>query len=455
MNILITGATGLVGRAVGIKLVEMGHNLIVFSRKKNGLHALLPYPCKICTWDLHTGKYEDPGQVDAILNLAGSPIGEARWTESVKNEVLQSRILATKLVSEIAKIKKSKVVVNASAIGFYGDRADQWLEESSNPGAGFLSETCQAWEKALFDSSFTGRKCVLRIGIVLSRAGGVLGRILPIFLNGAGGVLGNGRQYMSWIHLEDLVTLICESIQNERYQGAINAVAPSPVTNMEFTKTVSEAVGVPAIIPAPAFALKIVLGEMSQLVLGSQRVRSAKLTELGFQFEFNRLNEAIFEQLSPYRDGVRLVEENQYIAHPIEKVWPFFSSETNLENITPDSLKFQVLRKSTNEIRLGTLIDYKLKIHGVPSHWQTEIAEWNPPYQFVDMQKKGPYSLWHHTHSFQKLGKGTLMRDLVRYKLPMGLLGRTVAGAYVASDVKKIFAYRRQKMEEYFPSASN
>jgi uncharacterized protein (TIGR01777 family) len=451
MKVLLTGATGLVGQEVGIKLVQMGHSVSVFSRSTSGIKESLPFPCEALKWDLKTGKYDDPGKVDAVINLAGSSIAEGRWNEAAKREILESRLRSTELVCKIAKEKQSKVVVNASAIGFYGDRSANWLEESSEAGTGFLAQTCQSWEKSLFESDFKGRKCALRIGVVLSRSGGMIKKVLPIFLNGAGGPLGNGQQFLSWIHIEDLVRVIFEATTNEKYQGVINAVSGEPSTNVDFTKLFSDCVGVPAIFPAPSPALKLVLGEMSEMVLGSQRVRAAKLKNLGFDFKFKNLKEALVDQVGLFKGGVRVLETKQYLPREVKEVWPFFSSEKNLEAITPDTLKFHVLGKSTEEIQKGTLINYKLKIHGFPANWQTEIKEWLPMSKFIDVQKKGPFALWHHTHSFEALGPGTLMSDQVMYKLPMGIMGRAVAGAFIANDVGKIFEFRNSKMREYFP----
>lgn len=451
MRVLISGATGLIGRQIGSELCRRGHEVVVFSRRKEGVRETLPFPCAVKEWNPLQQEFEDPGAIDAIVNLAGSPVAESRWTEEIKKSLFDSRVLGTRLLVQLATLKGIKVFVNASAIGFYGNRGEEWLEESSKSGDDFLSTVCKAWESELFESKFPARKCAIRIGVVLARHGGALDRMLPIFLNGGGGPLGNGRQFMSWIHIEDIVNIFCDAVENQKYQGVINAVAPEPVTNRVFTQELARTLEIPAIIPAPTLAIQAVFGEMANVVLGSQRVRSKKLQDLGYDFRFSNLKEALEDVAGVLKGGVRVIETSQYLDHPLEQVWPFFSSEKNLEDITPETLKFHVVGMSTPVIQKGTLIDYKLKIHGVPSGWQTEIKEWDPPHQFVDFQKKGPYSLWHHRHKFESLGRGTLMTDQVRYKLPLGILGRMVAGALVSKDVNSIFDFRMKKMLQVFP----
>ncbi len=225
--------------------------------------------------------------VDAVIHLAGESIAAGRWTKTQKKKIYDSRVLGTKhLVQGISDgVSKPKVIVAASAIGIYGDREDEVLTETSSFGSGFLSELCQAWENALAPTKEI-RRVNLRFGIVLGQQGGALSKLLPLFKLGLGGPVGTGNQWMSWIYIKDLISLILFAISNEKLNGSANAVAPNPVTSRQFAKALGAALGRPAWLPAPAIALKIAMGEMSEIVLGSQRVHPKKATESGFVFKY-------------------------------------------------------------------------------------------------------------------------------------------------------------------------
>jgi ligand-binding SRPBCC domain-containing protein len=185
---------------------------------------------------------------------------------------------------------------------------------------------------------------------------------------------------------------------------------------------------------------------MSQMILGGQRVRPAQALESGFVFQFPTLEDALGD-LAP---GDEVFESLQWIPKKVEEVFPFFSEAKNLETLTPELLQFKIVAQSTPEIQEGTLIDYQLKVHGIPMHWRTRIEEWKPGVQFVDTQLKGPYSRWHHNHRFESLQGGTLLSDRVLYRLPGGGMGSLMAGSKVRSDVRQIFEYRREKIEKLF-----
>jgi len=352
-----------------------------------------------------------------------------------------------------------KVFISASAVGFYGDRGDEILTEKSDRGEGFLSQVCQDWEQPLLLASKKSegrgpRVAIFRFGVVLGEAAGALAKMIEPFRAGLAGNLGKGQQWMSWIHIEDLVKALAESLHNPQYSGILNAVSPQPVTNHEFSLTLSSAVREKPRLgpPVPGFALKAAMGEMSTILLASQRVMPERLLQMGFQFRYPDLASALNQLCQVYKEGDSLFVAEQFFALPLEKVFPFFAEAHNLEKITPPLLNFKITEMSTPAIQQGTLIDYQLRIHKVPVHWKTLIQTWNPPISFVDNQEKGPYRKWHHTHSFSKLGKGTLMVDRVRYRLPLGGLGQLTAGAWVKSDIEKIFAYRRKAALELLPS---
>jgi uncharacterized protein (TIGR01777 family) len=234
--------------------------------------------------------------VDAVVHLAGENIAQ-RWTSSQKAKIRDSRIKGTQLLCEtLARLSSPpKVLVSASAIGYYGDRGEQILTEDSPLGRGFLAEVCRGWEAATEPARQRGLRVVpLRFGVVLSPAGGALAKMLPPFRLGLGGMVGSGRQYMSWIALDDVVGAIQHAIVTDTLQGPTNAVAPQAVTNQEFTKTLGKALGRPTVFPLPAFAARLMFGEMAdELLLASTRVQPAKLLGSGYRFRYPELEDAL------------------------------------------------------------------------------------------------------------------------------------------------------------------
>jgi hypothetical protein len=271
--------------------------------------------------------------------------------------------------------------------------------------------------------------------------------MLPLFRLGAGGRLGSGRQWMSWIHVDDLVDLFARAVVDARVTGVVNGVAPRPVTNAEFTRILGRTLRRPAIVPAPAFALRLALGEMSAILLASQRVVPRVARELGVRVQHDDLASALADLCAD--DGETLAFE-QWVPRAPDDAFAFFCDPHNLERITPDFLRFRVLATSTPRIERGTRIDYRLSLHGIPLRWRSRIDEWEPGRRFVDSQVRGPYARWHHTHTFEPRDGGTVLRDEIRYALPLGGLGALVAGARVDRDVHAIFAYRRRKIAELF-----
>ena len=254
---------------------------------------------------------------------------------------------------------------------------------------------------------------------------------------------------MSWIHLDDLVKLILWSLTNEKVSGPLNATSPQPARNSELTKALAKPLSRPAFLPAPSFAIQLATGEMTSFLLSSQKVFPQKALDLGFKFKHEDIYKTFEAIWGEHPWSTRFVAE-QWLPLPKEKVFEYFCDEKNLEELTPPTLGFQVLDKSTPDIQSGTLINYRLKIHGFPVRWRTLIEKWQPPVKFSDTQLKGPYKLWHHTHSFEDLHSGTLMRDIVYHQVPMGQIGRWVAGPFVSKDIDKIFDYRYQRVEDIF-----
>jgi hypothetical protein len=288
MNILVTGATGFIGAALVSKLAEGGNRIMPLRR---GLMGGNVGP----TWNPETGRVhlEAALPFDAVVHLAGETIAQ-RWTPAARARIRFSRVDATRLLSEaLARLPHPpRVMVCASATGFYGDRAGEVLDEQSQPGVGFLAETCRAWEAAADPARQSGVRVVnLRLGIVLARHGGALAKMLPVFRLGLGGRLGSGGQYWSWIALEDLLRVVQLALLDDRMNGPINAVAPQSPTNREFTASLSRALHRPAVLPVPALFVNAVFGEMGrEALLASARVRPARLLEAGFSFLYPELD---------------------------------------------------------------------------------------------------------------------------------------------------------------------
>jgi uncharacterized protein len=293
VKIAISGASGLIGRRLLKVLGNAGHELLVLSRHAG---TNLPPGVRIAVWDPERGAA--PGEalrdVDAVVHLAGENVAQ-RWTEDAKRRIRESRVVGTRsLVESLAALpRRPAALVCASAIGYYGSRGDEVLTEDAAPGAGFLPEVCVAWEREAQAAEALGMRVArLRIGIVLDPRGGALQRMLTPFRLGAGGPLGDGRQWMSWIHLEDLASLFRFSLESP-IAGAVNAVSPNPVRNADFTRELARALRRPAVIPMPRFALRMLFGEMAEVLLGSQRVAPRKAVEAGFQFQFPDLGPAL------------------------------------------------------------------------------------------------------------------------------------------------------------------
>ncbi len=298
MRILITGGTGFIGRALCPRLAAAGHEVVVLSRQQR---PGLPRGAKRAVRRL-----EDipAGEVDAVVNLAGEPIADQRWTERHKRLLVGSRVDTTRRLVDwmAASPQRPVTLVSASAVGFYGDQGDREIVESTPPAPGFTHDLCAAWEREALRAEALGvRTCIARIGAVLDRGGGALAKMLPAFWMGVGGRLGSGEHYFPWIHREDMAAILQWLIENPRAQGAYNAGAPHPVTNAEFARALGRAVRRPAVLPMPAAAVKLLFGGVAEILLGSQRMLPKRLLAEGFEFAHPRLDEALADMFAPGR----------------------------------------------------------------------------------------------------------------------------------------------------------
>jgi len=293
MRVLVTGGTGLVGKPTCDALRAAGHAVTIVSREPGRV------PSRAVGWDALRAVMPE---TDVIVNLAGDPIAGGRWTDARKAMIRRSRIEGTRaLVDAIAAVDpRPKVLVSASAVGYYGDRGDTPLDETAGPGAGFLARVCVEWEAEARRAETLGLRVVLvRLGIVLAPDGGALSAMLLPFRAGLGGPLGGGRQWMSWVHRDDVVGLLRDAVAKDAYAGPVNATSPHPVTNKDFTKALGHALHRPSILPVPGFGLRLLVGEMASMLLGGQRVLPGVAEHVGYTWRQPELPAALETCVGP------------------------------------------------------------------------------------------------------------------------------------------------------------
>jgi uncharacterized protein (TIGR01777 family) len=471
MRVLITGATGFIGRALVPRLQRDGHTVVAWVRSESRARSLLGADVDLIQASAgHTALVDALGNVDAVVNLAGEPLVGKRWTPERRRVLEASRVgVTTDLVRAIAAATpRPRVLVSGSAVGWYGDRGDEPLTETSKPGADFLAHMCRDWENAARAAELSGvRVVLLRTGVVLGRNGGALAQMLPPFKLGAGGPIGNGRQYLPWIHLHDLVSAVAAMIADERYRGPVNGVAPQEATSRVFAAALGRALHRPAILPTPAFALRAIFGEAATVLLASQRVAPAVLIGHGFTFAFPTLDAALADIVGgrsiaigpptpagPHADtakadsgapagtGARYeLRTTTVVDAPVAETFAFFSRAENLGLITPAAMQF-TLTRAAQPITEGARMEYRMRVGPATIRWRSRIAVWEPGRRFVDVQEIGPYRVWWHEHAFHADGARTVMEDRVLYAPPLGALGRIANHVFVAPALTRIFQYR-------------
>jgi len=303
MKLLLTGCTGLIGRELIPLLIKEGHSLTVISRrpkeklkmifKESSLKFIQMNPAEAASWD-NEDIQNSLKSCEGVINLAGEPIAEKRWTDNHCKEITNSRLETTKnLIQNLHNLKKSpQVLINASAIGFYGSHSQNKFTEDNYPGNDYLANLCNEWESIAKSKPNATRLLIIRIGIVLAKDGGALGKMLPIFRAGLGGPIGDGKQWMSWIHRTDLCNLINESVKNSAWSGVVNGVAPNPIRMNEFSNSLGQALGRPSLLAVPGPILKLILGDGARVVLEGQNVQPQRLNKLKFKFSFPKINVA-------------------------------------------------------------------------------------------------------------------------------------------------------------------
>lgn len=472
MNVFITGATGFVGRALTLRLRRDGHQVTAYTRSPERARAVLGDEASYLGSDSGMESLVAAvAQADAIVNLAGEPILGGRWTDTKRKALRESRLQTTReLVEAIAMTpSRPRVLVSTSAVGAYGDGGSEILTEDSPTAHDFLGRLCVDWETEAFRARTSGVRVVaLRVGVVLGRQGGALDQMLPPFRLGLGGPIGSGRQFVPWIHLDDLVELYATAITDERYHGVVNATGPEPVPFKDLAHAIGEVLGRPAVLPVPAFAIKALFGDASVVLLQGQRAVPERARSLGFQHRYSTVRSALLDLLDNGSVHIGPFEgplpDSEYLQknppvyellarttfnRPLGEVFPFFSRPENLGLITPPGMKFRI-RKMPESMKSGALIDYSLRLGPIPVNWQTRIDQYEPGVRFVDTQAKGPYATWWHEHAFEEVGDQTIMTDRVLYTPPVGPVGRLANAVYIADELRRVFGYRESVMRLRF-----
>ena len=477
MRIFITGVTGLVGRALALRLARDGHELIGWVRDRAAARTALGDGVELVSVDDDAALVEALGRADAVVNLAGAPVAK-RWTAAHRRAMVDSRVgLTRRLVSAMEGLeRRPAVLVSASAVGLYGDRGDELLDESAAPGDDFLARLCIDWEAAARQAEPLGLRVVsMRIGVVLDPEGGALAAMRPAFALGLGAVLGSGRQRIPFIHLHDLVELLVQALVDPRYRGPINATAPRPVTNRVFARALGRALGRPVLLRAPAWAMLLMMGEAAVVVLHGQAAVPRQAQALGFRFQFESIDAALADAVDAGRSSVTIgpaddppasdyiarrrpiyrLEQRTVIDAPLAEVFDFFRKAENLGAMTPPALAFEIRTPTPIAMEQGQRITYRIRLGPVPMRWLTRIEAWEPTRRFVDAQLRGPYRCWYHEHRFEADGERTRMVDRVWYAPPLGPLGRIAQVVMVGPMLRRIFGHRRRAIALRFGLADD
>lgn len=465
MRVLITGATGFVGRALVLRLLQRGDTVVAWTRDAEKARDLLGAEVEIASESMGTDLAEEAARADAVVNLAGANLFAGRWTASRKRAIRESRVRTTRAVARgLSDQARPQVLVSTSAVGYYGPSGDELLDETSPAGDDFLASVCADWEAEARAAEEGGnRVAILRFGVILGSDGGALAKMRIPFQLGLGGPLGDGEQWMSWVHLHDVVGMITTAIDDPGWSGPFNVTAPDPVTNHQLSRALARALDRPCALRAPAFAMKLALGEASTVLLDGQRVAPRAALDHGYTFLFPTLEEALHQTEGDQRDpelrdvdgtfrpmsdrppARHLLEQETIVPAPMSEVFPFFSRAPNLGLLTPDFTGFHILEHPDGDTVAGSEIAYTIALGGVPMKWRTLIAEFVPGEGFVDAQLKGPYALWWHEHRFEELDGGTVrMVDRVHYTLPLGPLGRLAHRLVVGPMLRRIFSWRTE-----------
>lgn len=470
--ILITGATGTIGRKLVLRLLGSGYAVTALVRGVTRARDMLPGAVEIVALSDTAALTRAVDAAYGIINLAGENIAAARWTEARRGQLYASRVGVTTQLASLIRTRATPlpVLVSASAVGIYAGAADGEQAEAAPQGTDFLASLCQAWEAAaLAARPNCGRVVLARLGVVLARDGGyavAMRRLAQVCL--AGPVAGGG-QWLPWVHVRDVVEALVFALTAAGLDGPCNVVAPEAVTQGGFIAAYAQRLGRRARVPAPAWALKLAMGERAALALASCRVAPRALSAAGFVFTYPRLPQALdaltaseevaFDRVAEATpDAYRTARKPRYrltatttIAAPLDEVFGFFADARNLAAMTPEALGFQIRTAMPLTMREGAEVTYRVALGGLPMGWQTRIDAWEPGQRFVDVQLRGPYRAWWHEHRFWADGDRTVMADTVMYAPPLGPLGWVANRLVVQRLLRQIFGFRADAMAYRFP----
>ena len=476
LRILISGGTGLIGRALTAKLLGQGHSIAALEHLKPVKNLLGDGVWAVRNWKNGDQLLEILEWAEVVINLSGKPIDSGRWNAKNKSELMDSRVsVAQNIADGISQcVTPPRLLISASAVGYYGHGGESELREDAPKGSGFLAELCEEWERvALACQSPLTRVCLLRFGVVLSREGGMLKALSTLLALRISIFFGSGKQFLSWVHLSDVVRIVEKCIDDPRLEGAINCSSPTPISSRQFARELGKITECKMVFGLPGIIPKLMLGGPGGLLTKSQRVLPEKLMGAGHEFIYSTLESALKEEFSD--EGVSIsrihtsdinqtllaripkirrakfqLETRVSLKQAPEAVFPFFSSALNLGSMTPSWVGFEIM-DFPKEMKVGATIRYKIRLGFIKINWVTEIIEWDPDHSFIDSQLKGPYRLWVHEHKICPDGEnGAVMYDKVMYGLPFGIVGQVVHKLFVKRTLLRIFQFRRQVIQLRF-----
>lgn len=457
-KVLLAGGSGFIGQELGLELVRRGYKVVVLTRNPEQVKNTFSFPCEIAEFSLEnlaglqvvcTGAF-------AIINLAGQPIDTGNWNLHGKKSVYESRLKVARLLGSLIELlpKKPEVWIQASATGIYPADGAVWSDNKPVPDDGsYLAKVCHDLEKEVAQAAGAGvRCCFLRFGVVLGH-GGAFAQLASLYGSGVGAPFINSDKFaFPWVHINDAVGAAVFALETSVLQGPVNVVADESTTLNDLHAAMCNHFGLQLVPPVPAAVIRIADRRKHALLFANPMVRAEKLRGQAFKFQYNLIGQALKDLNAPVHGHSRLVKSQFVGAEPAD-VWHFFSQPENLQRITPPWLKFRIKSISTKHMQQGTEITYRLRLKGIPMTWKSLISKWAEGDSFVDEQITGPYRTWHHTHSFEKLSHGVLIRDDVAYQLPLGKLGAMAAGWLVRKDIEQIFSHRSKIVGHYFSDA--
>ena len=480
MQILVTGGTGFIGRSAVAYLTGVGHEVTAYVRDINRAPDQLGKDVRLISHLVADSELKETLEnTDCVINLAGEQLAGVRWTRGRKERFVSSRVEVTeRIVKQINNcLTPPKLLISASAVGFYDDSYGDPNDENTPKGTGFLRDLCEQWEKSALKAEEAGSRVILmRIGIVLGREGGILKQMGFPFEFGIGNYISKGHQMIPWIHISDVLGIIRFCIENEAVKGPVNLVSPNPCSWKEFSKTLAKILNTHLVIPVPKVFLKLIFGEGAQVLASSQYVLPKVLERFNYKFVHKSLKSALTEEFRPPTTTVHdfsmvnneLWNQNQHNSHTNlpeptyclksksvanrgkNEVFDFFSSPSNLGLATPQWMDFKILQTEESILK-GSEFTYQIKLGPLPLKWKSEIIHWDQGNEFVDLQTKGPYKLWWHHHKLTEQTDGTvLMEDTVLYRIPIGYVGRAVHKLIIQNILKRIFNYRNKIIELRF-----